>query len=169
MLVVIFIKYRINPYTTVFALEQTRQIVPYFSNFIAKSWLNDLEDIGLGERLLHATHPLMLVIICTKYRKNPSWTACAVKRTQYLTYFSSFIAKSWLIYLEDICQRSLCVTHLLILLIVCAEYGKNPCYMLGVTEWTLNAGRTDGWSETNPPKKFCVSKLWWWWRRDNSI
>ena len=30
---------------------------------IANSWLNDLEDIGQGQRSLYATHPLMLVII----------------------------------------------------------------------------------------------------------
>ena len=36
---------------------------------------NDLEDIGQGQRSLYATHPLTLVIICAKYRKNPSRTA----------------------------------------------------------------------------------------------
>ena len=36
----------------------------YFSSFIAKSWLNDLKDIGQGQRSLCVTHPLMLLIIC---------------------------------------------------------------------------------------------------------
>ena len=43
--------------------EQTR---------FSKSRSNDLEDIGQGQRSSHATHLLMLVIICTKYGKNPS-------------------------------------------------------------------------------------------------
>ena len=33
-----------------------------------------LEDIGQGQRSLYATHPLILVIICTKYGKSPSRT-----------------------------------------------------------------------------------------------
>ena len=37
-----------------------------------KSRSNDLEDIGQGQRPSHATHLLMLVIICTEYGKNPS-------------------------------------------------------------------------------------------------
>ena len=44
-------------------------------------WLNDLEDIGQGQRSLHATHPFMLVIIWAKHGKNPSRTARAVERT----------------------------------------------------------------------------------------
>ena len=37
----------------------------------------DLEDIGQGQRSSHTTHLLMLVIICTKYGKNPSGTGDA--------------------------------------------------------------------------------------------
>ena len=60
--------------------------VPYFSSFIAKSCLNDLEDIGQGQRSLCTTHPLMLVILCLIWKdlvdigqgkkdgKNPSRT-----------------------------------------------------------------------------------------------
>ena len=33
------------------------------------SQLNNLDDIGQGKRSLHATHPLMLIIICAKYGK----------------------------------------------------------------------------------------------------
>ena len=36
----------------------------------SKSRSNDLEDIGQGQRSLHATHPLMLMMICAKYGKN---------------------------------------------------------------------------------------------------
>ena len=32
------------------------------------------ENIGQGQRSLYATHPLILVIICAKYGKNPSRT-----------------------------------------------------------------------------------------------
>ena len=39
-----------------------------------KTRSNDLEDIGQGQRSSHATHLLMLVIICAKYGKNPSGT-----------------------------------------------------------------------------------------------
>ena len=30
------------------------------------------ENIGQGQRSLHATHPLMLMMICAKYGKNAS-------------------------------------------------------------------------------------------------
>ena len=30
------------------------------------------EDIGQGQRSLHATHPLMLMMICANYGKNAS-------------------------------------------------------------------------------------------------
>ena len=43
---------------------------------------NDLDDIGQGQRSSHATHPLMLLIICIKYGKNPSGTVDATGRTQ---------------------------------------------------------------------------------------
>ena len=60
-----------NPSRTVDATERTR----FF-----KSRPNDLEDIGQGQRSSHATHPLVLLIICTKYGKNPSWTVDATGR-----------------------------------------------------------------------------------------
>ena len=55
-------KYGKNPSRTVDATERTR---------FSRSRPNDLEDIGQGQRSLYATHPLMLVIICAKYGKNP--------------------------------------------------------------------------------------------------
>ena len=81
MLVIICAKYGKNPSRTVHAVEWTRQDVLYFSSFIAKSWLNDLEDIGQGQRSLHMTHPLMIANICAKYGNNPSRTVCAGERT----------------------------------------------------------------------------------------
>ena len=147
MLVIICAKYGKNSSRTVSAVERTRQDVSYLSSFIAKSWLNDLEDIDQGQKSLTMTHPLMLVIICPKKGKNPSRTVHAVEQTwQDVPYFSSSTAKSWLNYLEDIGhgQRSLNVTHPPMLVVICAQYGKNPSRTVGVTEWTPNAGRTDG-------------------------
>ena len=94
-----------NIHPELYMLYNRHDKMPYFSRFIAKSWLNDLQDIDRGQRSLHATHPLMLVIICAKYGKNPSRTVHAVEQTrQNVPYFSHFIAKSWLNDLEDIGQ-----------------------------------------------------------------
>ena len=41
-----------------------------------------LEDIDQDQGSSHATHPLMLLIIFTKYGKNPSWTVDATGRTR---------------------------------------------------------------------------------------
>ena len=62
----------------------------------------------------------MLVIICTKYGKNPSRTVDATERTRF--------SRSRPNDLEDISQgqRSLYATHPLMLVIICAKYGKNP-------------------------------------------
>ena len=82
--------------------------------------VKDLEYIGQGQRSSHATHLLMLVIICTKYEKNPSRTVYVTEQTRFLRPRPNS--------LEDIGQgqRSLYGTHLLLLVIICAEYGKNP-------------------------------------------
>ena len=63
MIVIICAKYKNNPSRTVDATEQTR---------FSKSRPNDLEDIGQGQGSSQATHPLMLLIICTKYGKYKS-------------------------------------------------------------------------------------------------
>ena len=101
--------------------EQTR---------FSKSRSNDLEDIGQGQRSSHATHLLMLVIICTKYGKNPSRTVDATERTRF--------SRSRPNDLEDIGQgqRSSCATHLLMLVIICTIYGKNPSRTVDATERT---------------------------------
>ena len=49
-LVIICAKYGKNPSQTVHDVEQTWQDESYFISFIAMSWLNDLEDIGQGQR-----------------------------------------------------------------------------------------------------------------------
>ena len=94
MLMIICTECEKNPSRTVCAVERIRQDVPYFSNFIAKSWLNYHEDIDQGQRSMHATHSLMLVIIGAKYEKNPPRTVCAVQRSkQDVTYFNSFFSQ----------------------------------------------------------------------------
>ena len=62
MLVIICTTYGKNPSRTVDATEWTQ---------FSRPRPNDLENIGQGQRSLHATHPLILVIICAKYGKNP--------------------------------------------------------------------------------------------------
>ena len=105
MPVIICTKHGKKQSRTVGATERTRQNVPYFSRFHAKSWLDDLEDVGQSQRSLHLTHPLMPVIICSKYGKNPSRTVGATElKRQNVPYFSMFHAKSWLNELEDVGQ-----------------------------------------------------------------
>ena len=101
---------KINRYRTQNVTERTRFL---------KSRSNDLEDIGQGEKSSHATYLLMLVIICTKYGKNPSRTLDATERTRF--------SRSRPNDLENIGQgqRSLHVTHPLMLMTICAKYGKN--------------------------------------------
>ena len=110
MVVIICGKYGNNRSRTENVTERTR---------FSKSRSNDLEDIGRGQRSLHATH-LMLVIICIKYGKNPSRTVDATERTQFSRPRTNDF--------EDIGQgqRSLYATHPLILVIICAMYGKDP-------------------------------------------
>ena len=55
MLVIICTKYGKNPSRTVDARERTR---------FSKSRTNDLENIDQGQRSLHVTHALMLMMIC---------------------------------------------------------------------------------------------------------
>ena len=110
MVVIICGKYGNNRSRTENVTERTR---------FSKSRSNDLEDIGQGQRSSHATHLLMLVVVCIKYGRNP-WTVDATERTRF--------SRTRPIDLEDIGQgqRSLYATHPLILVIICAKYGKNP-------------------------------------------
>ena len=96
----------------------------------SKSRSNDLEDIGQGQRSSHATHLLMLVIICTKYGKNPSRTVDATERTRF-----SRSRPNDLEYIGQ-GQRSSHATHLLMLVIICTKYGKNPSRTVDATERT---------------------------------
>ena len=77
IIVIICAIYKRNRSRTVDATERTR-----FSKSRPNDRPNDLEDIGQGQGSSHATHPLMILIICTKYGKNPSWTVDATGRTR---------------------------------------------------------------------------------------
>ena len=87
----------------------------------------------------------MIVIICAKYKKNPSITVDATEQTRF--------SKSRPNDLEDIGQgqRSLCATHPLIVVIICTKYGKNPSRTVDVTERTQQAGQTDGRTDRLKP------------------
>ena len=101
--------------------------------------LNDLEGTGQGQRLLRATHSLILVIICAKYGKNTSRTVHAVERTrQDVPYFISFTAKPWLNALKysGQVQRMSSATHPLTMVIICAKYGNNPPRTVDAVERT---------------------------------
>ena len=80
----------------------------------------------------------MIVVICAKYKRNPSRTVDATERTRF--------SKSRPNDLEDICQGqgSSHATHPLMLLIICTKYGNNPSRTVDATEWTRDAGQTDG-------------------------
>ena len=99
---------------------------PWFS----KSRSNDLEDIGQGQRSSHATHHLMVVIICGKYGNNRSRTENVTERTRF--------SKSRSNDLEDVGQgqRSSHATHLLVVVIICTKYGKKPSRTVDATERT---------------------------------
>ena len=150
MVVIIWGKYGNTQWRTENVTERTR---------FSKSRSNDLEDIGHGrgqgrkiskicqkfkfsdfEEKLNTQHkPLMIVIICAKYKRNPSRTVDATERTRF--------SKSRSNYLEDIGQgqRSSHATHLLMLVIICTKYGKNPSWTVDATGRTQKVNRqTDG-------------------------
>ena len=83
-----------------------------------------------SEKTQHATHPLIIAIICAKYKKNPSSTVDATEWTRF--------SKSRSNDLEDIGQgqRSSHATHLLMLVIICIKYGKDPSRTVDATERT---------------------------------
>ena len=95
----------------------------------------------------------MIVIICAKYKRNPSRTVDATERTRF--------SKSRSNDLEDIGQgqRSSHATHLLMLVIICTKYGKNPSGTVDATGRTRKVnGQTDGqtdrqtgWIQYTPP------------------
>ena len=78
----------------------------------------DLENIGQGQRSLHATHPLMLVIICAKYGKNAS---------RIVDLFKVKAGQG---------QRSSHATHLLMLVSICTKHENNPPRTVDATERT---------------------------------
>ena len=94
--------------------------------------VKNLPKFKFSDSAKNVTHdtPLIIVIICAKYKKNPSRTADATERTRF--------CKSRPNDLEDIGQgqRSSQATHLLMLVIICTKYGKTPSGTVGATERT---------------------------------
>ena len=117
-------------------VERTRQDVPYFSSFIAKSWLNGLDAIGQVQRSLCTTQPLMWSFVPNIERIHPELNMQWSRHDKMRHILAVLFAKSWLNDLEDIsqCQGSLCATHPRMLVIICAQYGKNPSRSVGVTD-----------------------------------
>ena len=72
----------------------------------------------------------MIVIICAKFKKNPSRTINITERTRFSKSRSNDLA--------DISQgqRSSHATHLLILVIIPTKYGNNPSRTVDATERT---------------------------------
>ena len=90
----------------------------------------------------------MIVIICTKYKKNPSRTVYATEQTRF--------SKSRPNDLEDIAQGqgSSHATHPLMLLIICTKYGKNPSRTVDATGRTQKVnGQTDGRTDRRTCRK----------------
>ena len=130
--------------------------------FFCNSWLNDLKDIGQGQRSLCVTHPLISVITCAQYGKNPSRTIRAVERTlNDLPYFSRFfflfsVMAEWPRRYRSRSKFIMCDTpshasdHLCLIwkesIQKCRNYGAD-------TEFGMD-GRTDGVKPMYPPTTF---------------
>ena len=95
----------------------------------------------------------MIVIICAKYKNNPSRTVDATEQTRFY--------KSRPNDLKDIGQGQMSshATHPLMLLIICTKHGKNPSWTVDATGRTRKGnrktdGQTDrqtGWIQYTPP------------------
>ena len=119
-----------------------------FSSFIAKSCLNDLDDISLGQR----AQPLMVVIICAKHGKNPSVDITDWTRHAGRTYFSSFMPEwPW-----RYRSRSKVIVH------NTTSHGSDQLYLIwkesiqNCTRYRADTacgteGRTDGMKPIYPP------------------
>ena len=100
------------------------------------------------QRQKHPRRWGIVVIICAKYKKNPSRAVDATKRTWF--------SKSRLNDLEDIGlgQGSSHATHPLMVLIICTKYGQNPSWTLDATGRTRKGnGQTDRQTDRQTDKR----------------
>ena len=74
-------------------------------------------------KVIICTHPLILVIICAKYGKNPSRT---------VEFFFSRSRSNF-----QISKKNLHVTHPVMIVFICGTYKKNPYRTVDATERTL--------------------------------
>ena len=122
MAVIICGKYENNRSRTENVTERTR---------FSKTRSNYLEDIGQGQMSLYATHPLILVIICAKYGKNPLRTVDFFSRSRQIIFKNLpkiQISRFW--------KKNSHGTRPLMIVIICAKYRKNPSRTVYATEWT---------------------------------
>ena len=120
-----------NPFRTVDTVE-------CFSNFTAKSWLNDLEDILRGPKSFHTTHPFVLVTICDKYGKT-STKNCRRYRADrtWCLYLSSWLeVHGELTLIIQVNINSHYTRHTFMLVPICSKYGKNPLRSIDAFEKT---------------------------------
>ena len=97
----------------------------------SKSRSNDFEDIGHCQESLYATHPLILMIICAKYDKNPSRTVDFFFKVK-----AKFFLKIWQKFKFPDSEKNITLDtpsndsdH-------CAKYKKNPSRTVDATERT---------------------------------
>ena len=93
----------------------------------SKSRSNDFEDIGHCQGSLYATHPLILMIICAKYYKNPSRTVDFFSRSR-----TKNVKNSAKIQISRFWKKH----NTLTIVIICAKYKKNPSRTVDATERT---------------------------------
>ena len=119
------------PYQWSFVLnmERIHQELYIFFQGQGRKFCQKFKFPDSGKNVTHETL-LMIVIICAKYKKNPSRTVDATEQTRF--------SKSRSNDLEDIGQgqRSSHATHLLMPVIICTKYGKNPSGTVDATERT---------------------------------
>ena len=95
----------------------------------SRSRPNDLENNGQGQRSLHVTHPLMLMMICAKYGKNPLRT---------VDFFFKVKAKNFK-NLQKIQTLRFCkkrTTRHTLIVIIFGKYKNNPSRTADTTERT---------------------------------
>ena len=81
-----------NPSRAVCAVDLTWQDVPYFSSFIAKSCMSDLEDIGQGQRS-RGTPPHASGHLCQIWKESIQNCMCCRAGTTRCDIFKQFYCK----------------------------------------------------------------------------
>ena len=108
LLVNICAQYGKNSSWTVHAAERTWQDMTYYCTFIAKSQLNDFEDIGQNQNVIACNTPSYASDhLCQTGKESIQNCTCSKADTakcDIFWHFNCFIAKLWLNDFEDIGQ-----------------------------------------------------------------